>query len=106
MIVMMWPALTKVQYEKLPTMFTTRALWEQLLVSLVINWVIGPFVSAPVSSGHPADMSDNVWMCMGCSTRLADISHRCHHGRIGKVGLLFQLLGKLPADLLLDVSLW
>ncbi|CAD6572525.1 MAG: hypothetical protein TREMPRED_000567 [Tremellales sp. Tagirdzhanova-0007] len=44
MIVMMWPALTKVQYEKLPAIVTTRALWEQLVVSIAINWVIGPFV--------------------------------------------------------------
>jgi len=45
MIVMMWPALTKVQYEKLPEIVTTRSLWEQIGVSLVLNWIIGPFVS-------------------------------------------------------------
>lgn len=45
MIVMMWPALTKVQYEKLPKIVTTRELWEQIAVSLVLNWIVGPFVS-------------------------------------------------------------
>ena len=44
MIVMMWPALTKVQYEKLPAMVTTRALWEQIVASLVLNWIVGPLV--------------------------------------------------------------
>lgn len=44
MIIMMWPPLTKVQYEKLPRIFTTKALWTQLLISLLINWIIGPFV--------------------------------------------------------------
>lgn len=47
MIVMMWPPLTKVQYEKLPKIFTTRALWTQLIISLVVNWLIGPFVCSP-----------------------------------------------------------
>ncbi|GFZ48130.1 Arsenic compounds resistance protein 3 [Saitozyma sp. JCM 24511] len=44
MIVMMWPALTKVQYERIPSLLPTRALWEQVLISLVLNWVIAPFV--------------------------------------------------------------
>ncbi|ORY26594.1 sodium bile acid symporter family-domain-containing protein [Naematelia encephala] len=44
MIVMMWPALTKVQYERLPELLKTRRLWEQIIVSLILNWLIGPFV--------------------------------------------------------------
>lgn len=44
LIVMMWPILTKVQYERLPQMFATRRLWYQLAMSLVLNWVLGPFL--------------------------------------------------------------
>ncbi|TKY87269.1 hypothetical protein EX895_003946 [Sporisorium graminicola] len=44
LIVMMWPILTKVQYERLPQMFATKRLWYQLGVSLVLNWVLGPFL--------------------------------------------------------------
>jgi ACR3 family arsenite efflux pump ArsB len=57
---MMWPILTKgqsdnlvivmqadlvVQYEKLPAMFQTVTLWRQIVLSVVLNWIIGPFVS-------------------------------------------------------------
>jgi len=56
----MWPILTKgqsgnlviamqadlvVQYEKLPAMFQTVTLWRQIILSVVLNWIIGPFVS-------------------------------------------------------------
>jgi ACR3 family arsenite transporter len=58
MIVMMWPALTKVQYEKLPRLFTTKALWEQLIISLVINWIIGPFVSIPFTMNDGLPIGD------------------------------------------------
>jgi len=57
---MMWPILTKgqsdylvfvtqadllVQYEKLPAMFQTVTLWRQIALSVVLNWILGPFVS-------------------------------------------------------------
>lgn len=41
---MMWPILAKVQYEKLPTLFTARRIWVQIGISLVLNWVIGPLI--------------------------------------------------------------
>jgi len=44
LIVMMWPILSKVQYEKLPTLFTARRMWVQIGISLVLNWVIGPLI--------------------------------------------------------------
>lgn len=44
LIVMMWPILTKVQYERLPTMFRTRRMWVQVGFSLILNWIIGPFL--------------------------------------------------------------
>lgn len=44
LIIMMWPILTKVQFELLPVLLQSRKLWTQIGVSLVLNWVIGPFV--------------------------------------------------------------
>jgi ACR3 family arsenite transporter len=41
---MMWPVLTKVQYERLPTLFSTSKIWLQIGLSVVLNWIIGPFV--------------------------------------------------------------
>jgi ACR3 family arsenite transporter len=41
---MMWPVLTKVQYETLPTIFTSRRIWIQIGFSLFLNWIIGPLV--------------------------------------------------------------
>lgn len=93
MIVMMWPALTKVQYEKLPKILTTKALWEQLVISLVINWIIGPFVSAYFQrllklhcSKIQADgTSGDASLRLGGSTRPADLPNRGYHGRSSKV---------------------
>ena len=41
---MMWPLLTKVQYEKLPGIFLTSRIWIHIRLSLFLNWIIGPFV--------------------------------------------------------------
>ncbi|TFK25533.1 arsenical-resistance protein ACR3 [Coprinopsis marcescibilis] len=44
LIVMMWPILTKVQYEKLPVLFRSKQLWAHIGISVVLNWTIGPFL--------------------------------------------------------------
>ncbi|KAK9897955.1 arsenical-resistance protein ACR3 [Cystobasidium minutum MCA 4210] len=44
LLVMMWPVLTKVQYERLPELAMERKLWYQIALSLFLNWVIGPFM--------------------------------------------------------------
>ncbi|KDN52355.1 arsenical-resistance protein ACR3 [Tilletiaria anomala UBC 951] len=49
LIVMMWPILTKVQYEKVPQTFQTRKIWAQIAVSLILNWVVGPFLMLALS---------------------------------------------------------
>lgn len=41
---MMWPVLTKVQYEKIPTLFSSAKIWIHIGISLVLNWLIGPFI--------------------------------------------------------------
>jgi ACR3 family arsenite transporter len=44
LIVMMWPVLTKVQYETLPKIFQSSRIWIQIGLSLFLNWIVGPFV--------------------------------------------------------------
>lgn len=44
LIVMMWPILTKVQYEKLPTLFSSSRIWIQIGISMFLNWIVGPLV--------------------------------------------------------------
>jgi arsenite transporter len=41
---MMWPILTKVQYERLPAVFSTPNIWQQLALSILLNWLIAPFI--------------------------------------------------------------
>lgn len=49
LLVMMWPILTKVQYERLPALFRTVHIWRQVVLSLILNWIIGPFVMLGVA---------------------------------------------------------
>ncbi|CAE6396166.1 unnamed protein product [Rhizoctonia solani] len=44
LLIMMWPVLTKVQYERLPAIFTRRDIWLHIGISLVLNWVIAPLI--------------------------------------------------------------
>ncbi|KDR77521.1 hypothetical protein GALMADRAFT_65734 [Galerina marginata CBS 339.88] len=44
LVVMMWPPLTKVRYDKLPSAFGTSRLWKQLGISTALNWIVGPSV--------------------------------------------------------------
>ncbi|CCM00266.1 uncharacterized protein FIBRA_02296 [Fibroporia radiculosa] len=49
LIVMMWPILTKVQYEALPRILPTRTMLKHVLLSLVLNWIIAPFIMLGLS---------------------------------------------------------
>lgn len=44
LIVMMWPVLTKVEYERIPALFQSKQLWVHIGISMVLNWIIGPFL--------------------------------------------------------------
>lgn len=41
---MMWPILTKVQYETLPKLFSLPKLWMNIGISIFLNWIVGPLV--------------------------------------------------------------
>lgn len=44
LLVMMYPILCKVRYETLHHLFRTRALWVQIGVSILMNWVVAPLL--------------------------------------------------------------
>jgi hypothetical protein len=102
---MMWPILTKgqsddpvyvtqadliVQYEKLPAMFQTVTLWRQIILSVVLNWIIGPFVSVTASLVSLLLTEDHASGCMGYVTGSSNISRRSHHGRTRQVRYSYQ----------------
>ena len=44
LLVMMFPILCKVKFETLHRAFRGREIWVQVLFSVVVNWVVAPFV--------------------------------------------------------------
>ncbi|KAJ5104931.1 hypothetical protein NUU61_002278 [Penicillium alfredii] len=44
LLVMMYPILCKVRYESLHRVFQTRQIWIQMAFSIVLNWIIAPFL--------------------------------------------------------------
>ncbi|GAA6027781.1 hypothetical protein JCM8097_001714 [Rhodosporidiobolus ruineniae] len=46
LLVMIWPAMSKVQWEKMPLLFTSRTIYVHLAISFLLNWVIAPFIMA------------------------------------------------------------
>ncbi|KDQ59032.1 hypothetical protein JAAARDRAFT_127817 [Jaapia argillacea MUCL 33604] len=49
LIIMMYPVLTKVQYERLPLILSSRGIWLHISLSLFLNWIIGPFIMLGVA---------------------------------------------------------
>lgn len=62
LLVMMWPVLTKVQYERLPEILSNRKIWVQIGISLVLNWLIGPFIMLALAW---ATLPDQPEYCIG-----------------------------------------
>lgn len=58
LIVMMWPILTKVEYEQLPLLLKTQRLWAQICLSLIINWIFGPFLMLGLAWATLPDLED------------------------------------------------
>ena len=41
---MMYPILCKVRYESLHELLSKRSMWKQILFSVIVNWIVAPFV--------------------------------------------------------------
>jgi ACR3 family arsenite transporter len=44
LMIMMWPILTKVQYEAIPKIFSASKIWVHVGISLFLNWIVGPLI--------------------------------------------------------------
>lgn len=58
LLVMMYPILCKVRYEKLHLLLRTRALWTQIAISFVLNWIIAPLVMVGLAWAFLPDRED------------------------------------------------
>lgn len=41
---MMYPVLCKIKFESLHRVFQSRAIWWQIVFSVVVNWIVAPFL--------------------------------------------------------------
>lgn len=58
LLVMMYPILCKVQYEKLHRIFQQRALWVQIGFSVIVNWIIAPLFMLALAWAFLPDKSE------------------------------------------------
>ncbi|KAF2751479.1 arsenical-resistance protein ACR3 [Sporormia fimetaria CBS 119925] len=58
LLVMMYPILCKVRYETLHLLLSSRALWIQILVSFVLNWIIAPLFMVALAWAFLPDRQD------------------------------------------------
>ena len=47
---MMYPILCKVRYESLYKLLSQRSMWKQVLFSVILNWVVAPFLVVNLAS--------------------------------------------------------
>ncbi|WVO17461.1 arsenical-resistance protein [Cryptococcus depauperatus] len=57
LLVMMYPILCKVRYESLHKLLSQRAIWKQILFSIIVNWVVAPFVMLALAWAFLPDKS-------------------------------------------------
>jgi ACR3 family arsenite transporter len=55
---MMWPVLTKVQYKKVPELFSSAKVWIHIGISLVLNWLAGPFLMLGLAWATLSDLPE------------------------------------------------
>jgi ACR3 family arsenite transporter len=58
LLVMMYPILCKVRYETLHLLLSTRALWIQILISFILNWIIAPLFMVGLAWAFLPDRQD------------------------------------------------
>lgn len=44
LLVMIYPIMCKIQYERIHIVLSKKYIWKQIAISIFINWVIGPVV--------------------------------------------------------------
>ncbi|KAL4262288.1 arsenical resistance-3 (ACR3) family protein [Pleurotus pulmonarius] len=44
LLLMMWPVLTKIKYECLGRVLSSRRIWLHMVISFVLNWIVAPFI--------------------------------------------------------------
>lgn len=44
LLVMMYPILCKVRFECLHHVFQDRGVWIQIIFSIILNWIVAPFL--------------------------------------------------------------
>ncbi|CAK7267839.1 arsenicals resistance [Sporothrix epigloea] len=58
LLVMMYPILCKVRYETLHELLSHRAIWKQIFFSIVVNWVVAPFLMLGLAWAFLPDRSE------------------------------------------------
>lgn len=71
LLIMMYPILCKIKFESLHHVFRRREIWIQIAFSIVMNWLVAPFLMvnlAPtIGSCADADVM-SAWFILGIST--------------------------------------
>ena len=50
---MMYPILCKIKYESMHKLLSQRDMWKQILFSVIINWIVAPFLMVSLPCGLP-----------------------------------------------------
>lgn len=58
LLVMMYPVLCKVEYERIPAILTTKEAWLQICISIFINWIIGPIIMTALAWATLPDLPE------------------------------------------------
>ncbi|KAM0746986.1 arsenical-resistance protein [Meredithblackwellia eburnea MCA 4105] len=83
LIIMMWPILCRVSPTALLRLFSDRKIWQHLLFSLVVNWIIAPFFMLGLAWAFLPDKEDlrhglilvGVARCIAMVLVWTDIAH-------------------------------
>ncbi|KAM4058779.1 sodium bile acid symporter family protein [Hirsutella rhossiliensis] len=58
LLVMMYPILCKVRYEALHKLLSQRGMWKQICFSILVNWILAPFLMLGLAWAFLPDKSD------------------------------------------------
>ncbi|KAK9446797.1 arsenical-resistance protein Acr3 [Limtongia smithiae] len=58
LLVMMYPILCKVRYESLHELFAHRDVWRQIAFSVIVNWIVAPFLMLGLAWAFLPDQSE------------------------------------------------